>query len=65
MREGEYLDSLIQEYETVFAAKSFSKTDGRYLESEVLDKLSGSADWSPSAASFYLLTLIRDSTSDV
>ena len=26
MREGEYLDSLIQEYETVFAAQSFSKT---------------------------------------
>ena len=29
MREGEYLDSLIQEYETVFVARSFSKTDGQ------------------------------------
>ena len=50
MREGEYVDSLIREYESLLTKKTLKKTEGEYDESEVLKELSVSADWSIAAA---------------
>ena len=50
MREGEYVDSLIDEYETILAERLRKNTIDKYDESEILNELSVSADWSMSAA---------------
>jgi len=50
MKEGEYVDSLIDEYETLLAQRSLKNTNGEYDESAILKELSVSADWSISAA---------------
>ena len=50
MRECDYVDSLINEYETLLVKASLKNTNGEYDESEVLKELSVSADWSISAA---------------
>jgi hypothetical protein len=50
MREGEYVDSLINEYETILAERLRKNTIDKYDESEILNELSVSADWSMSAA---------------
>lgn len=50
MREGEYVDSLIDEYETLLAQRSLKNIDGEFDESEILKELSVSADWNVSAA---------------
>ncbi len=36
MREGEYVDSLIDEYETLLAQKTLKNSWGEYNESEIL-----------------------------
>jgi hypothetical protein len=50
MREGEYVDALIEEYEGLLTQKSLRNSRGEYIESEILKELSVSADWSRSAA---------------
>jgi hypothetical protein len=50
MREGEYVDSLISEYETILAHGELKDAEGGYDESGILKQLSGSADWSTSGA---------------
>ena len=50
MKEGEYVDSLIDEYETLLAQRSLKNANGEYDESAILKELSVSADWSISAA---------------
>ena len=50
MREGEYLDSLIDEYETRLAQSLVRNKNGEYNVSEILKELAGSADWSVPAA---------------
>ncbi len=50
MKEGEYVDSLIGEYETVLAQRSPKNTNSEYDESDILKELSASGDWNISAA---------------
>jgi len=50
MSEGEYVDSLIVDYETLLAQKLLKNSRGEYNESEILKELVVSADWSSSAA---------------
>ena len=50
MREGEYVDSLIDEYETILAERLRKNTIDKYDESEIFNELSVSADWSMSSA---------------
>lgn len=50
MREGEYVDSLIDGYETLLVERLRKNTNGEYDESEILKELSVSADWNMSAA---------------
>ena len=50
MREGEYVDSLISEYETVLGKRALKHAEGVYNESGILKELSVSADWSISGA---------------
>jgi hypothetical protein len=50
MREGEYVDSLIDEYETLLGQRALKNINSEYDESEILKELSVSADWSMSAA---------------
>ena len=51
MREGEYVESLISEYETVLGKRELKDAQGGYDESGILKELSVSADWSMSGAS--------------
>ena len=51
MREGEYLESLISEYETVLGKRELKDAQGGYDESGIVKELSVSADWSVSGAS--------------
>ena len=50
MSEGEYVDSLIVDYETLLTQKLLKNSRGEYNESEILKELVVSADWSLSAA---------------
>jgi hypothetical protein len=50
MSEGEYVDSLIVDYETLLTQKLLKNSLGEYNESEILEELVVSADWSLSAA---------------
>lgn len=50
MSEGEYVDSLIVDYETLLTKKLLKNSRGEYNESEILKELVASADWSASAA---------------
>lgn len=51
MREGEYVDSLISEYETVLGRSVLKDAAGGDDELGILTELSLSADWSISGAS--------------
>ena len=51
MREGEYVDSLITEYETVLGKRELKNAYGEYDESGMIKELSVSADWNVSGAS--------------
>jgi len=51
MREGEYIESLISEYETVLGKRALKDAEGEYNELGILKELSDSADWSISGAS--------------
>ena len=51
MREGEYVDSLISEYQTILGNGELKDAEGGYDESGILKELSVSADWSTSGAS--------------
>ena len=51
MREGEYVDSLISEYETVLGKRVLKDAAGGDDELGILNELSLSADWSISGAS--------------
>lgn len=51
MREGEYVESLISEYETVLGKKELKDVQGRYDESGIIKELSVAADWSVTGAS--------------
>ena len=51
MTEGEYVDSLIREYETVLGNGKLKDAEGGYDESGIVKELSVSADWSVSGAS--------------
>ena len=59
MREGEYVESLIGEYQMILAQKSLKNTNSEYDESEILKELVASADWSMSAAR-EILRLVED-----
>ena len=50
MSEGEYVDSLIDDYETLLTQTLLKNSRGEYNESEILKELVVSADWSLSAA---------------
>jgi hypothetical protein len=50
MSEGEYVDSLIDDYETLLTHTLLKNSRGEYNESEILKELVVSADWSLSAA---------------
>jgi hypothetical protein len=50
MSEGEYVDSLIVDYETLLTQKLLKNSLGEYNASEILEELGVSADWSLSAA---------------
>jgi len=50
MREGEYVDSLIDEYETILAQKWRKNRNGEYDFAEIVKELSTAADWNISAA---------------
>ena len=50
MSEGEYVDSLIVDYETLLTQKLLKNSLGEYNASEILEELVVSADWSLSAA---------------
>ncbi len=51
MREGEYVESLISEYETVLGKKELKDVQGGYDESGIIKELSVAADWSVTGAS--------------
>jgi hypothetical protein len=46
MREGEYVDSLISEYQAMLGNGELKDTEGGYDELGILKELSVSADWS-------------------
>lgn len=50
MKEGEYVDALIEEYEALLPQKSLRNGPGEYVESEILKQLLDLADWSSSGA---------------
>jgi hypothetical protein len=50
MREGEYINSLIGEYEPLLPQRPSKNANGEYDESDILIALSASADWSISGA---------------
>jgi hypothetical protein len=50
MSEGEYVDSLIDDYETLLTQTLLKNSRGEYNELEILKELVVSADWSLSAA---------------
>ncbi len=50
MSEGEYVESLITEYETLLAEKPIKTLQGEYDDSGLLRELSVSADWSVAGA---------------
>ncbi len=50
MSEGEYVDSLIDDYETLLTQTLLKNSRGEYNESEILKELVVSADWSLFAA---------------
>ena len=50
MSEGEHVDSLIDDYETLLTQTLLKNSRGEYKESEILKELVVSADWSLSAA---------------
>jgi hypothetical protein len=51
MREGEYVDSLISEYETVLGERELKDPEVGYVESQIVKELCVSGDWSTSGAS--------------
>jgi hypothetical protein len=51
MREGEYVESLISEYENVLGKRELKDAQGGYDESAIIKELSVAADWSVSGAS--------------
>jgi hypothetical protein len=50
MREGEYVDSLISEYETVLGKRELKDAQDASDESGIVKELSVSADWSITGA---------------
>jgi hypothetical protein len=50
MSEGEYVDSLIDDYETLLTHTLLKNSRGEYNESEILKELVVSGDWNLSAA---------------
>ena len=56
MTEGQYVESLIGEYEIVLGKRELKDAQGGYNESRILEELSVSAEWSVTAA-HELLTL--------
>jgi hypothetical protein len=50
MSEGQYVDTLIDDYETLLTQTLLKNSRGEYNESEILKELVVSADWSLSAA---------------
>lgn len=50
MREGEYVDSLVNEYKNLFQGKLINESDAQLDEAGVVGKLVMSADWSAPAA---------------
>ena len=50
MKEGDYVDSLISEYEIVLGKRFQKNREGEYDESGIVKVLSVSADWSVSGA---------------
>jgi len=58
MGEGEYVDSLIGEYQRILAQRALKNTS-EYDESEILKELVVSADWNISAAR-EILRLVED-----
>ena len=50
MKESDYVDALIHEYEALLTQKSLRNSRGEYVESEIVKELSASAEWSTSAA---------------
>ena len=50
MSEGEYVDSLVNEYASLFHRKMFNDSDTEHDEVGIVKKLVVSADWSAPAA---------------
>ena len=50
MREGEYVESLISEYQTLLGEKLIKNPQGQYDDSGIIKELSVSADWSIAGA---------------
>ena len=50
MREGEYVESLISEYEIVLGKRELKDAQGGFSESRILEELSVSAEWSVTGA---------------
>lgn len=51
MREGEYLDSLISEYENLLVGEGLAKDpQSEHDEADIIEDLIASADWSDSGA---------------
>ena len=50
MSEGEYVESLIREYQTLLGEKLLKNSQGQYNDSGMLKELSVSADWTVAGA---------------
>jgi hypothetical protein len=50
MSEGEYVESLISEYQTLLGEKLLKNSQGQYDDSGMLKELSVSADWTVAGA---------------
>jgi hypothetical protein len=50
MSEGEYVESLISEYQTLLGEKLLKNSQGQYDDSGMLKELSVSADWTVTGA---------------
>ena len=48
MREGEYIESLISEYDSVLSKRELKDAQGGYDELKIVKELSVAADWSVS-----------------
>jgi hypothetical protein len=50
MSEGEYVDSLVNEYTSLFHGKMINESDAQHDAAGIVEELVVSADWSASAA---------------